>query len=114
MPRYYLAGPLEAIAYLGPAVAVMLAKLALQVAALILGQRPEIRTAHCRRCNRHSRSDVQLHAYRQLAPALADIDHAEPVARTDRARTAGLSHQFVAKLFGQMPNAEICKGGIPQ
>src|SRR5882757_9485375 len=111
---YYLAGSFEAIAYLRPPVAVMLAKLPLQGAALILGQGPKIGTAHCRRCNRYSRSDVQLNAYRQLAPALAEINHAEPVARADRARTAGLSHQFIAKRLGQMPNAEICKGGIPQ
>src|SRR4051794_28029454 len=97
MLRDYLAGPLEGFAYLGPSVAVMLAKSPLQVAALLLGQGPKIGAPHGRRCNRHSRSDVQLNSYRQLTPALAEIDHAEPVARPDRARAAGLSHQFVAE-----------------
>src|SRR5436305_701698 len=109
-----LTGSFEAVANAMPSMPVMLAKLALQCAPLILGQSPEIGPAHGRGCNRHSRSDVQLNSYRQLAATLPEINHAEPVARTDRARAAGLAHQFIAKLFGQMPNAEICERGIPQ
>ena len=37
-----------------------------------------------------------------------------PVAAADGDGAAGLAHDFLAERFGQMPNAEICKGGIPQ
>jgi len=74
---------------------------------------PNISPAHRGRGDRYPRTDVQLNPQRETAAALTEIDHAETVAAADRDRTAGLAHDLLAVGFGQMPNAEIRKGGIP-
>ena len=107
------AGAFDAVAHLGPAAAVMLAQFAQQGGALVGRQRPDIGPAHRGGCNRDPRTDVQLNAERHAA-ALAEIDHAGAVAAADRDRAAGLAHHFLAKRFGQMPNAEIGKRGIAE
>jgi hypothetical protein len=50
----------------------------------------------------------------RLTAALAEVNHAETVAATDGDRAPGLAHDFLAERFGQMPNPEIGKGGIPE
>ena len=112
--RYRFAGAFDAVAHPRPAVAVMLAQFAQQGGALVVRQRPDIGPAHRGGCNRYSGADVELNAEREAVTALAEIDHAEAVAAADRDRAAGLAHDFLAVGFGQMPNAEIGKGGIPQ
>src|SRR5882757_6163874 len=89
-------GALDAVAHLRPAAAVMLAQLTQQCGPVLRRQRPDIGPPHRGGCNRDPRTDVQLNAERHAA-ALAEIDHAETVAATDRDRAAGLAHDFLAK-----------------
>src|SRR5216684_8174540 len=114
MPRYRFAGAFDAVAHSRPAAAVVLAKFAQQRCALIIWQCPDVGPSHRRRCDRNSRTDVELSAQSQTVTALAEVNHAETVAAADRDRAAGFAHDFLAVGLGQMPNPEIGKGGIPE
>src|SRR4051794_21106784 len=111
MAADHLARSFDAVAHPRPPAAIMLAKLAQQCRTLLVRQRPDIGAAHRGGRNRYPRTDVELNAEREAVPALADIDHAETVARADSDRAAGLPHHLFAEGFGQMPNAEIRKRG---
>ncbi len=93
-PRF--AGAFDAVAHPRPAAAVMFAQFAQQFGAFVVRQRPDIGAAHRGCCDRDAGADVELHAERQSAAALAEIDHAEAVAGADRDRAAGLAHDFFA------------------
>jgi hypothetical protein len=85
-----------------------------QDGAFVVGQRPDIRAAHGRSCDRHARTDVELHTKCQPVTALPEIDHAVTIATADGDGATGLAHYFFTVGLGQMPNAEIGERSIPE
>src|SRR6185437_6604936 len=114
MPRHGFAGTFDAIAYLRPAVAIVLAQLAQQGGTLLVRQGPDIRPSHRGGGDWNPRTDVQLDAQRQPVAALTKVYHAVTVAAADGHRAAGRAHDFLAIGLGQMPNAEIGQRGIAE